>query len=92
MGDSIFAGRPKQNASFLKQHSPRNTPKQSPEEGLKLDPKKVRETCDFGVNFGVCFWLLFSFWLSGASLGSFWAAVGSRWASLVSSWASLGSS
>ena len=57
MGDSVFEGPPKQNAQFLKPNGPRNAPKQSPEEGLKLNPKKVRTTRDFDVNFGVRFWL-----------------------------------
>ena len=84
----------------MKQYGPRNALKQSPEEGPKLDPKKVRKNSDFGVNFwGVVFGYFFAFWLSGASLGStwaslglFWATLGSCWASLVSSWAFLGSS
>ena len=59
MGDSVFEGPPNQNAQFLKRHGPRNAIKQSPEEGPKLDPKKVRKISDFGVNFGGRFWLRF---------------------------------
>ena len=40
---------------------------------------------------GVVFGYFFSFWLSGASLGSTWASLGSFWAALGSCWASLGS-
>ena len=87
MGDSIFEGPPKQNAKFLKQHGPRNAPKQSPEEGPKLDPKKVRKTCDFGVNFRGCFWLLFFFL---ALLGLSWLNLGLSWLILGRSWLMLG--
>ena len=38
---------------------------------------------------GVVFDYVFSFWLSGASLGSTWASLGSFWAALGSCWASL---
>ena len=43
----------------MERHGPRNALKQSPEEGPKLDPQKVRKISDVGVNFGVVFGYVF---------------------------------
>jgi hypothetical protein len=90
VGDGIFEGPPKQNAKFLKQHGPRNPQKQSPEEGPKLDPKKVRKTYDFGINFGGLFLFLALLGLSWLDLGLSWQLLGRSWLMFGLSWLVLG--